>query len=169
MSKNEDYIIQISKLKKGSNIFEYEIDKGLFEGTDVEDVKCHLTINAKKSERMVEVDFSYNGKLKVLCSRCLENMEIDVQTTDFLYVKFGDKYEEVDINEVIIPESENEIDFSQYIYDCLMLQIPISPVHKDKEECDKEMIEKLHFLSQTKQDDSTIDPRWEKLKELKNK
>jgi uncharacterized metal-binding protein YceD (DUF177 family) len=171
MSKKESYIIQISKLKKGDNLLEYEVDKELFDdfGTeDVEDVKCHLDLNAKKTERMIEFVFNLNGEVSVLCGRCLKPMTIQVKTNDILYVKFGEKYEEVDDNEIVIPENENEVNLSQFIFDAIMLQIPISPIHDDIKDCDKEMIEKLASLNNKGvKDKDEIDPRWEKLKELK--
>jgi uncharacterized metal-binding protein YceD (DUF177 family) len=173
MFEERDYIIQISKLNRGENRFEYKINKELFDyfdSQDVQDVDCNLNVLAKKSENMIEIEFSFKGQISVLCGRCLNNMNILIDKQDVLYVKFGDKYEEVDINEIIIPEKENDINLIQYIYDDLLLEVPISPKHENEEDCDKEMLEKISLMKeQQKKDEDEIDPRWEKLKELKNK
>lgn len=172
MFDRDDYILQISKLKRGENIVEADIDRRLFESfdcSDAEDITGRVRINAIKSERMLEIHFNIVGQIKVLCSRCLSEMNINVKKSKILYVKFGDKFEQVDMDEWVVRQEDNEVDLLPYVYEEFRIEIPIAPVHKNIIDCDKEMIEKLSLYEKVESRDKNkeIDPRWEKLKELK--
>lgn len=173
MFDKSDYIIEISKLVKGSNEFDIEVDKTLFDNfecEDVLDVKAKIHINAIKNERFIEINFAFNGEIKVECSRCLSEMAVKINKKTSLYVKFGEKFEEVDINEWIVDINDNNLDLTNYIYEELRVEIPIAPVHKHKEDCNKEMLEKLSSINEenNRKKENEIDPRWAKLAELKN-
>ncbi|MCF0210291.1 MAG: DUF177 domain-containing protein [Bacteroidales bacterium] len=173
MFEKKDYVIEISKLRKGENQAHLLIDKKLFEEFDCEEaqeIDVNLSMQIIKSERMIEIHFSFDGFMKLVCGRCLSSMTLPIKKQTALYVKFGETYDEPDIEERIIPEGENDIDLLSYIYEELRIEIPISPMHKSIEDCDREMIERLEGNRlESHIDNAEIDPRWEKLKELKNK
>ncbi|MBQ0113605.1 MAG: DUF177 domain-containing protein [Bacteroidales bacterium] len=171
MFEKKDYVIQISKLVKGENHLQLLIDRELFEEFECEDalaIDVKLDMQVIKNERMIEFHFSFAGTMQVECGRCLSPVTLPIEKTSDLYVKFGESYDEPDINEWIIPEGENDIDILSYVYEELRVEIPISPVHKNIGECDKEMIERLEKNNlESQKDKEEIDPRWEKLKGLK--
>ncbi len=173
MFERKDYIIQISKLKKGDNFYNLQLNKELFENFDckeADDLDCRLELKIVRNERLVEIYFSFKGTMSLICSRCLSKVELPIEKDSVLYVKFGEEYSEPDINEIIIPENENDIDLLSYIYEELRLEIPISPMHESEEDCDREMIEILRAnKAQEKEEKEDLDPRWAKLKELKIK
>ncbi len=171
----KEYNIEISKLSKGNNTFEFEVDKELFEFfecTEVNDIKATISVSAIKSERLIEFKFNIKGILSVDCSRCLTNMTLQIDKKSDLYVKIGhldnkQRVEEIDVNEWILDENEDDIDLSKYIYEELRVEIPIAPVHKKKSDCDEEMLNKLLEVNkQNLKDKEEFDPRWEKLKSL---
>ncbi|MBR1625793.1 MAG: DUF177 domain-containing protein [Bacteroidales bacterium] len=171
----KEYIIEVSKLRKGDNTFEFNADKQLFEFfecNDADDVKAIVKVNALKHERFIEFSFHFEGTIIVECSRCLAPVTLRINKNTRLYVKIGhsdDKHgiEEVDINEWLIDENENEIDLSRYVYEELRVEIPIAPVHKKKSDCDAEMLNKLSQINEESSiNKEEIDPRWEKLKSL---
>ena len=172
MLETKDYIIEVSKLVNGNNEFEIETDKALFdkfECNEAQNLRVNIRININKSERLLELKFEYKGWIDVLCGRCLGDLRLDIDKTSNLYIKFGERKEEMDINQWILPEGENEINILSYVYEDLRIMIPIAPMHSKESDCDKEMIDKLSQINEesSKYKDNYIDPRWEKLKELK--
>lgn len=175
MLDKKDYIIEISKLSIGNNEFEFEINKDLFEFFECEDVnnvKVKVSINVYKSERLMELNFFFKGTIDVNCSRCLDNMSLDINKKTKLYVKLAQDYsgkqpEEIDINEWVMDDRENDLDLKNYLYEELRLMIPLAPTHRKKSDCNQEMLSKLSLFSgDSNKDKEEIDPRWEKLKGL---
>lgn len=170
MFEKRDYIIQVSKMKRGENLYNLLVNKELFESFDCKEfeaVDCQVSIKGVKSERMIEFYFDFKGSMKLICSRCLADLVLPINKKTQLYVKFGQEYSEPDVSEITIPENQNDIDLSSYIYEELRLELPISPKHSNREECDKEMINLLSAQNtDNKEEEKDFDPRWAKLKEL---
>lgn len=170
MLDKRDYVIQISKLKMGSNHCDLQVNKELFEEfgcTEAESLVCDVELEIWKQERLLEFRFAFKGEMTLICGRCLSAMHLPIDKKTTLYVKFGGEYSEPDDMERVIPEGENDVDILSYIYEELRLIIPISPVHSDEKDCDRTMIEKLRADVRSEDDGNDFDPRWEKLKELK--
>jgi len=171
----DEYDIPIYGMKDGIHNYEYKIGTGFFEffeNPDLPGGELDLTIILKKSSQILEFDFQFAGNLRLICDRCLENFDYEVEFEEKLFVRFGDNFEELDDNIIIIPREESRINLSQYIYEFAALSIPYKKVHKEtgegKSGCNPEM---LKILNQLKVEDSnqtndTTDPRWDKLKNL---
>jgi uncharacterized metal-binding protein YceD (DUF177 family) len=71
---------------------------------------------------------------------------------------------------VTIDENEGILDMSWFIYEFVMLAIPIKHVHAPGK-CNSAMTQKLEELSgavrSSEEEEEQIDPRWEALKKLK--
>ena len=92
-----------------------------------------------------------------------------------LKVKFGPSYlDEGDVL-IIVPEDEGKINVAWFLYEMIVLSIPIHHTHKDGE-CNAEMMKilKEHSDQNFNDEDSAvandnkIDPRWSDLKNLLN-
>lgn len=161
-----DYTISFSGLVIGEYEFDFEVDKTLFEEYENEDIlnaDVSLNVLLKKEERMMSFDFSFEGVLNVLCDRCLDPLDIDVRGVNTLFVKFGEENKEEDDDVIIISNKENKIDLSQYIYEYILMQKPMRCVHKEGE-CNKDMLERINKIENNNE---SIDPRWESLKDIK--
>ncbi|MBQ9254970.1 MAG: DUF177 domain-containing protein [Bacteroidales bacterium] len=173
MFEKKDYVIRINGLKNGENDFQILIDRKLFEEFECEeaqDVDIKLSMCVTKTEKMIKIDFSFVGNMQLTCGRCLSLIPFEINKQTNLYIKFGEKREEVDAEQWIVPEGENEIDLLSYIYEELRIEIPISPVHEDEKDCDQEMLNRLKTNnSSDEKGEDEINPIWEKLKELKIK
>ena len=81
----------------------------------------------------------------------------------------GDTYSEDD-DTVTIAEDEGILDMSWFIYEFVMLAIPIKHVHAPGK-CNSVMTQKLNELNGAvrsgKEEADATDPRWDKLKNLK--
>ena len=85
------------------------------------------------------------GKVTVLCDRCLEELELPVDTGFKLSVKFGEGAETADAGDreiVMIPEGSQELDLSQFVYDYTCISLPMRRVHPEGE-CNPEALKYL--------------------------
>ena len=96
-------------------------------------------------------------------------MSQSIDTEASLVVKYGDEYSEED-DYVTIPESEGTVDVAWFIYEFIVLALPIKHVHAPGK-CNRAMIDMLNEHSATRSSDGdaqeSIDPRWIELLKLK--
>lgn len=170
MSKK--YVLKFSGLKNGNHEFEYTIDKKLFEEFDCEEVldaDLSMKVNLEKSEKQLELAFHIQGVLKVVCDRCGEEMDLNMDFDRKLYVEFGQEFEEQDVDLYVIPFNESSLDLSSFAYEYVTLEKPMRCVHGETEgnnqECNKEIIEMLE--SPIEEVEKETDSRWDALKNLK--
>jgi uncharacterized metal-binding protein YceD (DUF177 family) len=169
---NSEFIIKFSGLKPGVHQYSYNIDDrffDLFEYSEIKSGNVKVDVVFDKTTDVFILDFSFNGTVKTECDRCLEIFDMPVEGTETLYVRFGDEEAECSENEIIISENDTQIDIKQFIYEFVILLLPIRRVHPDDEKgnslCNKDVLDKLKLL----QNNRTIDSPWEKLNDVKFK
>ena len=177
----------------GESLLEYHLDNEFFEAIG-EDAIQKGNINAKirvvKSSKQSELFFELEGKVIVLCDRCLEEMDQPIKTSGHLIVRMGKEFMDDGDDIVVIPEEQGVINVSWFMYEFVELAIPIKHVHPFGH-CNTGMASKLSehlvdsdsfedddesFSSATmdvlndgdSSDNDPIDPRWAALKKLKD-
>ena len=171
MGKFKLYNVDLKNLTPGIHEFEYLLENKFFvdiDGDQVQKGKVKVNLTVKRSSMMFEMNFQIEGVVMVPCDRCLDDMEIPIDTHNRLVVKFGKEYAE---------ERDEEV---------IALAIPMKHVHAPGK-CNKAMSSKLkkHTARSTEdgdeeyEDDSVeediaidddvpvaTDPRWDGLKGL---
>jgi len=172
MCSLERFEIDLKSLTDEVTTFEWDLDNVYFDAldeTEVESGALHVSLSIRKASGFFELQFHTVGTVDIPCDRCLELMEQPIETDNVLMVKFGSTNSEDD-NAVIVDEKEGMIDTSWYIYEFIVLAIPIQHVHAPGK-CNPAMTRVLEELSADRSGDEEsnqpIDPRWEKLKNLK--
>lgn len=188
MAKFSLYNIPLKTLSQGTHTYEYVLDRKFFDAIDGEEVRkgnVSVTVNVKRTSSSFEFDFDIKGVVKVPCTRCLDDMNQEVDTRNRLIVKFGKEYSEESDEIVIIPEDEGEINIAWFLYEFIALTIPIKHVHPAGE-CNRVVSSKFRkhrAVSVDEGDDdndgdtddedfseeeesSSSDPRWDALKGL---
>lgn len=167
-----DYKISFKGLGLGEHVFEYSIDKSFFDefdGHDLEKSNVKIVLTLIKEERMLTLQFAMSGTVGLPCSRCLESLSFQIDKQEILFIKLGQEFREESENLLIIPETEHEIDVKSYIFEFITLAVPYKLVHPEDEngisQCSAEMLERLENF----QEHEEMDPRWEKLREIKKK
>lgn len=179
------YKIDMKGIVSDTHVFEFNLDDAFFEALDTADVRkgnLKSVVTIKPTSGAFEVMFDTEGTITVPCDRCLDDMELDVETHDSLRVKFGDDYQEDD-ELITIPENEGILDVAWRIYEFIALAIPIKHVHAPGK-CNRAMIDALNEHLATRsgdedddyendseatdeaEDDAPVDPRWADLKKL---
>ncbi len=169
MKALKSYNILFSGLKNTLHHFDYTINDEFLknfteEKLNVNNIKIGLDFD--KNENFIMLDFQINGIIKTTCDRCLDPLDINIDNTYQLVIKFEDTSEIKEEDEIIfLPLESTEINVAKYIYEYLMLSIPSYKTHSlNKSSCNPEIVAYLH----TEKKDSDRDPRWDKLFEETN-
>lgn len=186
MGKFSLYNIPLRSLAEGKHEFKYELDNKYFglidDGTsDIKRGKVNVVLVLKKTSTIFELNFDLVGVVQVPCDRCLDDIPMEVETKNKLIVKFGAEYSEESDEIVIIPEEDGEINIAWFLYEFIVLSIPMKHVHAPGQ-CNKAMSSKLNkHKARSADDDSeddtveddivmdddeSTDSRWDTLKDI---
>lgn len=188
MGKFDLYNIDLKNLTSGIHNKVYFLENKFFidiDGQEVQKGKVQVDLTIKSSSMMFEMNFHIQGVALVPCDRCLDNMEIAIDTQNRLVVKFGKEYAEENDEIVVVPEEEGAINLAWFLYEFIALAIPMKHVHAPGK-CNKTMSSKLKkhttrsandddddFANEVEDDDivedeavETTDARWDALKGL---
>lgn len=175
MGTLKEYIIKFVGLKEGKHIFNYTIEDKfftLFEKSLINKALIQVRVELDKTSNLLTLMFYITGKLIQQCDRCLEDVDIPIETEEKLIVEFGDQASDIsDVDNIqILEHSATELNIAQHIYDYITLQVPYRTIHPDdangKPTCNPEMLAKLNEHLTNNNEDT--DPRWDKLKSLLN-
>lgn len=162
----KQYVIPIYGLKPGIHNYEFELNHAFFESFNSEllqNPNIRVKLLLEKTSNMVILNFSANGTGEVPCDRCGDTMELNLDCTDRVIVKYGDE-KPLDIDDIIVLlPSEHELDVSSRINEMVILNMPLKAAHESLDECDQDTISRLSG----NQGNKDIDPRWEVLRKLK--
>ena len=166
--------IDLKSLKEEETSLEFDLDDTYFEALDDAEVKkgsLHVSVSIRKATGFFELLFHTAGTVIIPCDRCLDDMDLPVETENRLVVKLGSEYSEED-DVIVVPENEGILDMSWLIYEFVALVIPIRHVHAPGK-CNIAMTKTLEELSADRssdeESDQPTDSRWDKLKTLKMK
>lgn len=186
MAKLSQFKIDLINLPDGINEYSYELGQKFFDIIDHEEVRkgnVNADLTVKKAAGAFEFNFHLVGTVQIPCDRCLDQMNQSIDTHNRLVVRLGDEYREETDEVVIIPSQVGTINIAWYLYEFIILDIPLKHVH-EKGKCNKEMMQKYrkhqavdhsdddtgttHEESDESDDSQTYtDPRWDELKKLK--
>ena len=175
MNNLKEYLIPFVGLKIGKHQFDYQIDNMFFKNFDYDefnDVSVKVDIVLEKKSTMLELEFKHKGTVNVPCDVSGEEFDLPIKGKLKLLVKFGDAFNDENEELLVLPHGEYQVDVSQYIYELIILSVPLRRVHPGvKDGSLSDVIEKLESLSpkenkKVEQQNNDIDPRWENLKKL---
>ncbi len=179
MKKTKEYLIPFVGLKQGKHHFEYQLNNAFFEIFDYDEfensnIKVNVVLEKKSS--MLELVFQHQGTVNVPCDLTSEEFDLPIKGKMKLIVRFGEEFNNDNEELLILPFGEFEIDIAQYMYEMIVLSIPLRRVHPGVKDgsLKTEALEKLNELKvkEPKQEEKEvqkeedIDPRWDKLKQL---
>jgi uncharacterized metal-binding protein YceD (DUF177 family) len=170
----KQFDIPFAGLPLGSHEYQYVIDKKFFDEFDYSLIKegnaiVDLVLN--KHSTLLLLTFNIKSNIDVSCDRCLIQSSIPLEQTFELVVKFGEQNRGEDgVDELVLSESETEINIAAHICECVNLMLPLNIVACEltgnTKLCNVEVLERLEQLK-TPEQEQIIDPRWEALNKLK--
>ena len=174
MNYLSQYTLPFSGLSEGKHQFEFTVDDRFFaefENSEVENGELSIRVELEKRTTYLRLTFSIKGVVSLICDRCLENFSYPIESKRELLVKFSEKPVEDEAELIYLHPSEFQVEIAQYIYEFVILSLPIRRIHPDGEDgnslCDPVMLKKLEELryhgNSFKEPD---DPRWNELKKI---
>ena len=158
----------------GKHQFDYQLDNtffGHFDYDEFNNASIKVTIVLEKKSTMLELDFKHKGTVNVPCDVSGEEFDLPIKGKFKLLVKFGDEFNNENEELLILPHGEFQFNVAQYIYETIVLSVPLKRVHPGiKDGSLTEVLEKLNSLApkerKKEEQKNDIDPRWENLKKL---
>lgn len=186
MSKFGLYNIILKDLPDTVQVFEYDLNDEYFQKIDSPEVSkgsVKARVSVRRKTATFELLFKLEGVIRIPCDRCLDDMDQNIRHEETIEVKLGRTYsEENDI--VVVPEEEGSINVAWFMYEFIVLNIPIKHVHAPGE-CNKTIVNKLKkHITRHKDDteenglfelddeednteeDTQVDPRWDNLQQI---
>ena len=117
MGKADKYTISLKSLSEGTHSYEYTLDHTFFSEIDSPEIQngdVNIGLMLRRTGDTFELHFDIKGHIVIPCDRCLDDMELPVETEDTLYVKFGEEYSEEGENLIVVPEAEGTINLAWY-------------------------------------------------------
>ena len=179
MKHNREFEIAWQGLKPGIHKFQYDLNDRFFEGRegerDFKDLDAQVTLIFDKKSNFFLCHFDIDGSVTVPCDRCGDDFILRLWDEFDLVIKLtgGDETDEIDedADVVFIPRSETVIDISNWIYEFVLLSIPLQRVHPEKaygvSGCNEEALKLLDQLSEP--EDKPKNDIWKGLEALKEK
>ena len=175
MKNLKAFLIPFTGLKIGKHQFDYQLDNSFFECFDYAEfnsanIKVDLVLEKKST--MLELYFKHKGTVNVPCDITGEDFDLPIKGKLKLIVKFGDEFNNENEELLILPHGEFQVDISQYVYEMIVLSVPVKRIHPGVEDgtLESDAIETLEKLSpkinEEKEQEDEIDPRWAELKKL---
>jgi uncharacterized metal-binding protein YceD (DUF177 family) len=176
MKNTKEYLIPFIGLKLGKHHFEYQISNAFFEIFDYNEYQnSNIKVNVvlEKKSTLLELSFKHKGFVNVPCDLTSEDFDMPIKGKMKLIVRFGEEFNNDNEELLILPHGEFEIDIAQYIYEMIVLSVPLRRVHPGIKDgsLQTEALTKLNELAvkeikEENKEEENIDPRWDKLKQL---
>ena len=173
MDKLRNYEVSFSGLKNGKHNFLFEIDKEFFQLFDTEqeftNPKIVADILMDKHTTFLEFFIKTTGEVELVCDITNQPFNHPIENEIDVLVKFGENYDDSDIDVIQIPMQDHAFNVAQLIYENVALSIPMKKVSPNVTNEDLEALEKFQPKAVENTEEPESDPRWDALRKLKDK
>lgn len=181
MKHSREFEIAWQGLKPGVHVYEYELDDRLFENREVErefnNLDAQVTLKFDKKTNFFMCHFDIDGSVTAPCDRCGNDFKLRLWDEFDLIIKLTGAEDADEIDEdadvVYISRAETVINISDWLYEFVMLSIPLQKLHPDTADgepgCDSETLKLLDKLSDSEEVKNSIWKGLENLKDNKRK
>ena len=157
------------------------------ESADIRDARLKVIATVNVKGDIFELTLKVSGEITLICDRCLDEMQMPVDTEYSVFVKYGEDYNDDSDNLLVIPESDNFLNIAYILYDTVALTVPIKHVHPlgkcnrqmsamlkkhrattdgEDSELEDQLIEEMDSMEDSQPAQETTDPRWDALRKL---
>ena len=168
MKHSREFEIAWQGLKPGPHTYIYDIDDRFMREREADESftgwSAKITLLFDKHESFFMLHLDIDGKVTVPCDRCGDDFTLVIK---LVADDSGAIQDEDDV--VFIPRSETVIDISKWIYEFLMLSVPLQHIHPDSADgtpgCNPQALNLLDQLSEPAE--PAKNPLWKGLEALK--
>lgn len=167
--RSKEYILEFNKVRAGVNDYTFDLNAEFLskiEGSALVNANVVATLKLLKSSNMYDLKFQLKGTVLCECDKCLEEFTMPVNSDYSLLMKVSETANFDDDEIIYITDKLIEHDLSQYLYESLMLSIPVRKVCEmsGTKQCNKEVIAKLDEINHHEEEEEN--PTWDKLKDI---
>ena len=171
MKALEEYNINILQLSDQQH--HYDVDNSFFDNFEqcrelgIENGDLSADVSLTKTGTLIKLNFRIKGTVELCCDRSLELFDYSLNIDKNLIFKYSEKNEELTDEIITIRRNTERINVAQYIYDFIMLAIPMKKIHpRFLDEYKDARGETLLIYSSN--NESENDTCWDALQKLKN-
>lgn len=133
MSRQDHYMIDLSRLPIGTHVFEIQLDSDFFASLEKSeilsgDVAAKIVLNLR--EESYQLNIAVRGTVFVVCDRCLDPMPLDINDEQEIW-------SEEEENDLLLMTT-HQLDLSWLAYEIVSINIPLVHSHQAGE-CNKHM------------------------------
>jgi len=150
MARLNTFKIQFHSFEIGMHEMIFDVNDSFFnffEDSEVSRGQVKVTVKMTKSERQMQFELHLSGEVEVVCDRCLDTFMQPLDSRFTMIGKFGDGNSEDELDVIWISRGDHEVDLAGYIYEYIILSLPIKKVHPDDKNglstCNPDMLDKL--------------------------
>ncbi|MDR3327636.1 MAG: DUF177 domain-containing protein [Prevotellaceae bacterium] len=167
MENHNPYLLYLKQLTDEAQTVKYHLDREFFAkfaSDQIVDGCVDVGIDIRKNASDACLCLDFDGVIDIICDRCCNTMPLHIDTKENVVVKFQAEYPDNKNDTILADAKTGVLDISDYMFETLILQIPIQNFHREGE-CNPAMIDKLKkYLKEPEK--SRSDPRWEALKNI---
>ncbi len=169
--------IDIYTLSNKVYTYQYQLGEPffqLFDNSPVERGNLNVEVELDKQPTLITVKFQIDGTVQLECDRSLELFDYPLSIDKAVIYQYGEEEEEITEDIYTITTGTQLINIAQLLYELIGVSIPMKRLHPSLADKDDPWSEgEIVFSSQQKGNnvDATeeVDPRWQALKNIKNK
>ncbi|RYZ53968.1 MAG: DUF177 domain-containing protein [Sphingobacteriales bacterium] len=181
MKHSREFEIAWQGLKPGIHTFQYELgDRFMQEHgeneQDYKDLQAVIKVSFDKQTNFFMLHFDVDGHMVVPCDRCGDEFKLRLWDEFDLLIKLsGEDAEPIDEESdvVFIPRNETVIDIGNWLYEFVLLSIPLQRIHPEAEEgkpgCNPQALNLLNQLAEPEHEKEETNSIWKGLEALKDK
>lgn len=174
MKQLNEFLIPFIGLKLGKHSFNFQINNTFFDAFDYNEFESSniaVDVVLEKKSTFMELSLKHKGTIYVPCDLTNEMFDLPLKSKIKIVVQFGEAFNNDNDELLILPHGEYQIDVSQYIYEMIVLSIPLRKEHPGIKAgtLQSDVLDKLKELEVKKIKTISAedtDPRWDKLKQL---
>ena len=178
MANRRAFEIAFVGLKSGVHQFNYELNDQFFIEKGAQDfgnATTNVKLSLEKNTGFMLLKFEVGGKADVTCDRCGNPLTMDLWDEFKMLVKMVDdpaemNEQEEDADVFYISKSESHINISDWIYEFVMLSIPLQRMCSKEQmggpQCNNAVLEKLKQM-EIKHTDHNANALWKGLDKFK--
>ncbi|MEO5966958.1 MAG: DUF177 domain-containing protein [Ferruginibacter sp.] len=178
MVNNREFIIPFVGLKEGIHEFVYNIDEKFFierESSEFSKADTTVKLFLDKHSGFLMLKFEIGGNVELACDRCGNPLSVDLWDEFNIVVKLVDNPDEMNMQEedpdiYYISRLDNKIDISIWIYEFILLSLPMQKLCKVDEKgnstCNPEVLKKLQEM-EIKNNEHNANNLWKGLDKFK--
>ncbi len=142
MAMSNTYNIDYHAISEGNSTLEFAINDELFAICQSPEIlhgdgKAVFTIN--KNGNTAKANVNIITTVVSPCDRCLDECSIDVNWTGQTIFKLTEHTDEYDGDIIYVNNSNQSLDLAQYIYESIILALPIERAHQNIEHCNTDV------------------------------